>query len=207
MSQDQAINLSYLLSAVFFIFGLKRLGSPATARSGNQLGSIGMLIAVVATLVNQEVVEYQGIIAGIVLGGLVGILLAKRIQMTAMPQLVAIFNGLGGGASALVAIAEYNRIRNLPGSIDPDVSITIMLGTFIGAVTLSGSLIAFGKLQSFLVPSNAINSILIKALNLLLFLSCLVLCCLVVCCLVLSCLVLSCVVLCAKKCDKQVSKK
>jgi len=172
MSQDQAINLSYLLSAVFFIFGLKRLGSPATARSGNQLGSIGMLIAVVATLVNQEVVEYQGIIAGIVLGGLVGILLAKRIQMTAMPQLVAIFNGLGGGASALVAIAEYNRIRNLPGSIDPDVSITIMLGTFIGAVTLSGSLIAFGKLQSFLVPSNAINSILIKALNLLLFLSC-----------------------------------
>ena len=74
MSLDQVINLSYLLSAVFFIFGLKRLGSPATARSGNQLGAVGMLIAIIATLVNQEIVQYQGIIAGRIIGGVVGII-------------------------------------------------------------------------------------------------------------------------------------
>ncbi len=172
MSLEYIVNIIYLVSAVLFIFGLKRLGSPSTARSGNQLGAMGMLIAIIATLLNNQVIEYEGIILGIVIGSVIGITLAKTIQMTAMPQLVAIFNGLGGGASALVASAEFTRItQGINPVIELDVSVTIMLGAFIGCVTLSGSLIAFGKLQSFLVPSNAINSIFIKSLNLILFLS------------------------------------
>ena len=171
MTLADFINLSYLVAAALFIFGLKRLSSPATARSGNILGATGMLMAVVATLVKTDVVDYTGIAAGVVVGAGIGAVLARKIQMTAIPQMVAVFNGLGGGASALVASAEFSRLTDSGGTMDVDVAITIMLGTFIGAVTFSGSLIAFGKLQDFLVPTRAINSRIIKALNPTLFLS------------------------------------
>ena len=164
------INLSYLLAAVLFIFGLKRLSSPATARSGNMMGATGMLIAVVATLLNEEILDYAQIGAGIIVGSAIGAVLARTIKMTAMPQMVAVFNGLGGGASALVASGEFHKLTSESGSIDTDVGITIMLGTFIGAVTLSGSFIAFGKLQG-IVTSSAVNSPVIKILNPVLFLS------------------------------------
>lgn len=141
------IDVSYLVAAALFILGLKRLSSPATARSGNMLGALGMLLAVVATLLNREIVSFTWIIVGIVLGGGVGLVLARTVKMTAMPQMVALLNGFGGGASALVAGDEY--IRFASGALAPtaDVQTTIMLSVIIGAVTFSGSIVAFGKLQ------------------------------------------------------------
>jgi H+-translocating NAD(P) transhydrogenase subunit beta len=141
------IGIAYLIAAALFIIGLKRLGSPRTARSGNVVGSIGMLVAVVATLAHWEIVSYTWIVAGMVLGGSAGAVLARTVRMTAMPQMVAVLNGFGGGASALVAGDEY--LRFAAGALEAplDVQATIMLSVLIGGVTFSGSLIAFGKLQ------------------------------------------------------------
>ena len=141
------IGAAYLVSAALFFLGLKRLSSPATARSGNALASAGMLLAVVVTLLDKAIVSYELIAVGIVAGAVVGGVLARTIRMTAMPQMVAVFNGLGGGASALIAAAEFVRLRDTADGIPNDVAVTIMLGTLIGLVTFSGSLIAFGKLQ------------------------------------------------------------
>ena len=137
----------YLLAAVLFIVGLKRLSSPATAKDGNRLAALGMLVAIIVTLLDEQVVSYWIVIAGIVVGGAIGAFLAQRVEMTAMPQLVAAFNGFGGGASAFVAIAELSR-----GGADlPDRTlITISLSVLIGSITLSGSLVAFGKLQDLI---------------------------------------------------------
>ncbi|MGH7447043.1 MAG: NAD(P)(+) transhydrogenase (Re/Si-specific) subunit beta, partial [Longimicrobiales bacterium] len=101
------IELAYLVAAVLFIIGLKRLSSPATARSGNMLGATGMLVAVVATLLHWDIVSWTWIIAGIVAGGATGVAMARTVRMTGMPQMVALLNGFGGGASALVAGDEY----------------------------------------------------------------------------------------------------
>ncbi len=164
-------NLSYLLAAVLFILGLKKLSSPATARSGNLMGATGMLIAVAVTLIDRGVLDYAQIGAGMIVGAAAGAVLARTIKMTAMPQMVAIFNGLGGGASALVASGEFHKLTSgSTTAIETDVGVTIMLGTFIGAVTLSGSLIAFGKLQG-IVTSNAVNSPIIKVFNPVMFLA------------------------------------
>ena len=174
MTTVTLINIAYLLAAVLFIMGLKRLSSPATARSGNTMGATGMLIAVLATLLNQEILNYSQIAIGIIFGSVLGTILARTIKMTAMPQMVAIFNGLGGAASALVACGEFNKLISGNLTIDTDVGITIMLGTVIGTVTVTGRLVAFGKLQDLLVPSRAISSPIIKALNPLLFTSILI---------------------------------
>ena len=141
------IGAVYLVSAALFFIGLKRLSSPATARSGNVLASTGMLTAVVVTLLDRSIVSYELIAVGILAGAVVGGVLARTIRMTAMPQMVAVFNGLGGGASALIAASEFVRLRETADGIPNDVAVSIMLGTLIGLVTLSGSLIAFGKLQ------------------------------------------------------------
>jgi H+-translocating NAD(P) transhydrogenase subunit beta len=142
-----AAGFLYLLVAVLFILGLKRLSSPATAKDGNRLAAVGMLIAVVVTLLDKQVVSYWIVVAGIVVGGAIGAVLAQRIEMTSMPQLVAAFNGFGGGASAFVAIAELNR----GGADFPHRTlITIALSVLIGSITLTGSLIAFGKLQDLI---------------------------------------------------------
>ena len=136
----------YLVSAVLFIVGLKRLTSPATARAGNRLASIGMLLAVVVTLFDTGILGYGAIIAGLVVGGAIGAYLARTVEMTAMPQLVAAFNGFGGGASALVALST---LATEPDS-DLRTLITIGLSVLIGSVTFSGSFVAFGKLQGVL---------------------------------------------------------
>jgi NAD(P) transhydrogenase subunit beta len=144
------MQLAYLLSAVLFILGLKRLSHPDTARGGNRLAAIGMLLAIVATLVGEQILTWQWIVAGILIGTLVGGFMARLVKMTAMPQMVGLFNGFGGLASGLVAAAEYLRYSmGVAGTADIplDGSISIMLGTLIGAVTFSGSLVAFGKLQ------------------------------------------------------------
>jgi len=146
------IDLTYLLSAVLFIFGLKRMQSPVTARTGNALASLGMLVAVVATLFLQEILSWPMIIAGVVLGGGVGVVLARTVEMTAMPELVAVFNGFGGLASALVSGAELSQ--HIAGSATSAFgivpSITIALSILIGTVTFSGSVVANGKLSGWI---------------------------------------------------------
>lgn len=144
------IELSYLVAASLFILGLKKLGSPATARRGNQLAAVGMLLAVVATLLDQQVLNYGMIAGGIVIGSIIGFITAKKVEMTDMPQLVGLFNGLGGAASALVAIAEFWRLLSIGENISVTTSITIILGVLIGGVTLTGSFIAFAKLQGIM---------------------------------------------------------
>ncbi len=137
----------YLLAATLFILGLKRLSSPATAKDGNRMAALGMLVAVIVTLLDQQIVNYWTIIAGLVVGAAIGGVLAQRVEMTAMPQLVAAFNGFGGGASALVAMAELMR-----GGPDLVVRtlVSIGLSVLIGSITFSGSFVAFGKLQGIL---------------------------------------------------------
>ncbi len=140
----------YLLCATLFFLGLKRLGSPATARTGNLLASLGMFIAVVVTLFDQQILSYRMIVVGVLIGSVVGALMARSISMNDMPQLVAAFNGLGGGASALVAASEFVRLSSESAEIPSDVSTTIVLGMLIGLVTASGSAVAFAKLQGIM---------------------------------------------------------
>ncbi len=144
------IAASYLVASVLFILGIKRLSSPRTARSGNLFAALGMGLAIAATLFHNDILDFRGILLGVAIGTVIGTITAVRVQMTAMPQMVAIFNGFGGGASALVAAAEL--VRYAATSVAPSmfISIPIVLGTLIGAVTLTGSLIAFAKLQELM---------------------------------------------------------
>ncbi|MGJ3252758.1 MAG: NAD(P)(+) transhydrogenase (Re/Si-specific) subunit beta [Elainellaceae cyanobacterium] len=146
------IELAYLVAASLFIVGLKKLGSPASARQGNIVAAVGMLIAVVATLLNQSVLNYQMILIGIIVGSLIGAIAAQKVAMTAMPQMVGIFNGLGGAASALVAVAEFWRML-AAGTVTWDATLVAILGVLIGGVTLTGSFIAFAKLQGLITGS------------------------------------------------------
>ncbi len=144
------IQLSYLVAASLFIVGLKQLGSPATARQGNVLAAVGMFIAIAATLLDQSVLNYQMIALGIVVGSIAGTIRARTVAMTDMPQMVGLLNGLGGAASALVAVGEFWRRMGTPEGLTVDASITIILGVLIGGITFTGSLIAFAKLQGIL---------------------------------------------------------
>ena len=148
--------LAYLLAAALFIFGLKRLSSPATARSGNRLAAVGMLLAILATLGFTEILSWQMIIIGMIIGSAIGAVFARTVSMTAMPEMVALLNGFGGGASALVASAEYARFLTDGSSIPVDTGVSIQLSVFIGSLTFSGSLIAFGKLKE-LVTGKAVT--------------------------------------------------
>lgn len=145
------VQLAYLISASLFILGLKGLTRPRTAVRGNLIGSAAMLLAVVVTLLDHQVISWTWIMVGVVVGSLAGMVLAQRIEMTAMPQLVALFNGLGGGASTLVAAAylagKEHADSVAAGACKADVLTATAASGLIGAVTLSGSLIAFGKLQ------------------------------------------------------------
>ena len=160
------LDLVYVGSAVLFVFGLKQLGSPVTARRGNALASTAMLLAIVATLFDRQILTWEFIAAGLILGSLVGVVLARTVKMTDMPQLVGVFNGFGGGASGLVAAAEL--LRTGDAAVGTAAATTAAAGILIGSVTLSGSFIAFGKLQGF-VPSRPVTYPLQRTLNLLLF--------------------------------------
>ena len=146
---DDWTTLGYLVSAVLFILGLKRLSRPRTAVRGNQLGAAGMLIAIVVTLADNAILSFEWIAGGLILGAAVGALLAVRVRMTAMPELVALFNGFGGGASVLVAAASYIAATDLADD-SARLSAAAALASLIGALTFTGSLIAFGKLQETL---------------------------------------------------------
>ncbi|ACJ27658.1 NAD(P) transhydrogenase, beta subunit [Shewanella piezotolerans WP3] len=158
------IYLAYLVAASLFILGIKGLTKPRTAVRGNQLSALGMFIAVVVTLLDQSILSYEWIIAGVLLGGTIGAVMATKIQVTSMPQMVAMLNGFGGGASLFIALANF---------LDPESAthtvalISISATVIIGAVTLSGSFIAFAKLQELIsgnpikVPGNKIFNALL----------------------------------------------
>jgi NAD(P) transhydrogenase subunit beta len=144
------IDLAYLISAVLFIVGLKRLASPVTARQGNFVSAVGMLIAIGATALDQHILSFRGIIIGVIIGSALGAWMARTVKMTAMPQMVALLNGFGGGASLLVAAAEWSRLT-LPGAVfSGQTEVSIYASTLIGGVTFTGSVVAFAKLQEWL---------------------------------------------------------
>jgi NAD(P) transhydrogenase subunit beta len=169
-------DLAYLVAAVAFIIGLKRLSSPATARSGNQIAAAGMILAVLTTFLNPHIqgVGYAFILVGALIGGGIGFYLARTVQMTAMPQMVALFNGMGGGAAAFSSTAEFLNLVSTGSAIPIDTSITTVLGVVIGSISMSGSVIALGKLQGFVsgspvtYPGQQIVNVIIAAIIVLL---------------------------------------
>jgi NAD(P) transhydrogenase subunit beta len=168
------INLIYLVAAVCFIFGLKGLTSPRTAPRGNLLGASGMLLAVLATLLDQHILTFQLIILGLVVGAAIGAYLAITVQMTAMPQMVAAFNGFGGGASALVAATALIAPGDLTNVPPIQLYVASTASGIIGAATFTGSMIAWAKLQGVLRWQPK-SDVLQKASNTSLFLAALAL--------------------------------
>ncbi|MCL2094103.1 MAG: NAD(P)(+) transhydrogenase (Re/Si-specific) subunit beta [Treponema sp.] len=149
------INLAYMGACIFFIIGIKKLNKQATARQGNFLSTIGMAIAIITVFFDQDVISswnsvnwvqngYLWVLFAIMIGGLIGFIWAKKVQMTGMPELVALFNGFGGLASALVAFSQFTKD---PLEADPIVTVSIALTIFIGAIAFSGSMLAWGKLS------------------------------------------------------------
>jgi H+-translocating NAD(P) transhydrogenase subunit beta len=143
--------IAYLAAAALFIYGIRRLRTPETARSGNTLAAIGMVIALIATVFVADidnVLSVGEISVGVVVGAVIGAVAAQRVQMTAMPQMVAAFNGVGGGAAALIAVSEFYRVEALgQGQETLVASIAVLLSVIIGTVSFAGSIIAFTKLQ------------------------------------------------------------
>jgi NAD(P) transhydrogenase subunit beta len=172
--RESIIAIAYIVSAVMFIFGLKRLSSPATARSGNQLAALGMGIALAATLLDRQILSFWMIGLGTLVGAVIGTYFARTVQMTAMPQMVALFNGMGGATAALVSMAEYIRLASAQVTITMGEGTSIVLGTIIGAVSFTGSIIAFGKLQEIL-PGRPIEFPFQRVFNALLVIAMLIL--------------------------------
>ncbi len=143
-------DLLYLVTIVTFILALRFLSSPATARRGNQVGAAGMVLAIVVTFLQKGMGNFWLIGLGMVIGGGFGAVAARRVKMTAMPQMVALFNGVGGGAAALISLAEFHNRIPAPGHLHVDTSLAIVLSALIGSVSFSGSLIAFAKLQELI---------------------------------------------------------
>jgi len=150
MNVDLIIGLGYVAASGLFIMGLKMLGSPATARKGNLVSAVGMLVAIVAALIDQGIVEFTWITGGMIVGGAIGAIAARSVAMTSMPEMVALFNGLGGAASLLVGWAA------LTPTAEVFTLVTIVLSILIGGVTLTGSLIAYGKLRERLGSSEVV---------------------------------------------------
>jgi len=150
MSRSDAIALAYLATIIAFILALRFLSSPTTAPLGNRIGAVGMVIAIGATFAQAGLHHYVSILIVMLVSAPVGAYAARAVKMTAMPQMVALFNGVGGGAAALVALADFHHVAPEPGRIKADVGISIMLSGLIGSVSFAGSLIAFGKLQELI---------------------------------------------------------
>ncbi|HEX7084516.1 MAG TPA: NAD(P)(+) transhydrogenase (Re/Si-specific) subunit beta [Gaiellaceae bacterium] len=143
-------NLLYLITVVTFILALRFLSNPAHARRGNQIGAAGMVLAVVVTWIRAGSASWWAIALAMVVGGGSGAVAARRVKMTAMPQMVALFNGVGGGAAAVVSLAELHRLLPQPGAPEVDISVSIALSALIGAISFAGSLVAFAKLQELI---------------------------------------------------------
>jgi len=143
-------DLLYLVTIVTFILALAFLSRPDKARLGNWIGAAGMLLAIAVTFAQSSIVSYWEIGLGMAIGGGFGAVAARRVKMTAMPQMVALFNGVGGGAAALVSWAEFHRKAPLAGHLKVDIAIAIMLSALIGAISFAGSMVAFAKLQELI---------------------------------------------------------
>jgi len=167
LSQN-TINLAYAVAAILLIVGIKRLSSPATARSGNIVAAVGMTIAVVVTFFSPAIDSYGLIVAGIAVGAVIGVASARLVRMTAMPQMVALFNGVGGGAAALIAVSEFHRLAPAAGHLDGEPLVGIMFSALIGSISFSGSMVAFAKLQE-LLPGRPLTFAGQQVVNALLF--------------------------------------
>ncbi|MBV8562942.1 MAG: NAD(P)(+) transhydrogenase (Re/Si-specific) subunit beta [Actinobacteria bacterium] len=143
-------NLLYLITIVTFILALRFLSNPAQARRGNQIGAAGMVLAVVVTWIRIGSTSWWAIALAMLIGGGFGAVAARKVRMTAMPQMVALFNGVGGGAAALIALAELHRILPEPGAPTVDISLAIVLSALIGSISFAGSMVAFAKLQELI---------------------------------------------------------
>jgi NAD(P) transhydrogenase subunit beta len=153
MDKRQAVDLAYLACAITFIIGLKRLSSPRTAVRGNQVAAFGMVLAIGVTLWDADARNLAWIIAGMVIGGVIGAYSARAVKMTAMPQMVALFNGVGGGAAALISISEYHDRIGLASDPATSFLISTLFSAIVGGVSFAGSMIAFGKLQEVISGS------------------------------------------------------
>jgi H+-translocating NAD(P) transhydrogenase subunit beta len=145
-----ATRLAYLVTIVTFILALRFLSNPAHARRGNQIGAAGMVVAIVITWIKVGTTSWWAIALAMLIGGGFGAAGARRVRMTAMPQMVALFNGVGGGAAALISLAEIHRILPAPGTPKVDLSLAIVLSALIGSISFSGSMVAFAKLQELI---------------------------------------------------------
>src|SRR5437763_6579044 len=145
-----ATDFAHLAALVAFIRGLNALASPAAARRGNWIGAVGMLVAVAVTFAQKSIVSYWEILVGMAIGGAFGAVAARRVRMTAMPQMVALFNGVGGGAAALISLAEFHNTAPAPGHLHGDISVSIILSALIGSISFAGSMVAFAKLQELI---------------------------------------------------------
>jgi NAD(P) transhydrogenase subunit beta len=143
-------NLLYLVTIICFVLALRFLSSPTTARRGNWVGATGMAIAIGVTLAHSHLHVGWRIPVGAAIGSVFGAVGARRVKMTAMPQMVAVFNGVGGGAAALVSLAEFHNLTPEPGHLHGDVSVAIVLSGLIGSVSFAGSMVAFAKLQALI---------------------------------------------------------
>jgi NAD(P) transhydrogenase subunit beta len=150
ISNPNVIGLLYLATIVCFILALKFLSSPKHARRGNWIGGVGMLIAIGTTLALDGIGNWWLIIVGGTIGTVIGLVGARKVKMTAMPQMVALFNGVGGGAAALISFAEFHRLAPLPGKIGGTEIVSIVLSALIGSISFAGSLVAFAKLQELI---------------------------------------------------------
>jgi NAD(P) transhydrogenase subunit beta len=164
-------NLLYLITIVTFVLALRFLSDPAHARRGNQLGAIGMLVAIVVTWVKTGGTSWWALVIAMLIGGGFGAVAARKVKMTAMPQMVALFNGVGGGAAALISLAELHRILPDPGRPHVDVGLAIVLSGLIGAISFAGSMVAFAKLQE-LIGGRPITYAGQQFVNGILFVSC-----------------------------------
>jgi NAD(P) transhydrogenase subunit beta len=165
------IQLAYLIASILFIVGIKRLGKTSEARSGNILSAVGMLIAIAATLIQVQLLTIPEILICIIIGSAIGLYIAFKVEMTQMPEMVALFNGFGGLASVAVSSSDYwlntqERILN----VDTITGISIILSIFIGGITFTGSLVAWGKLSGK-IKGNAINFAGQHPINLILFIA------------------------------------
>jgi NAD(P) transhydrogenase subunit beta len=143
-------NLLYLITIVAFVLALRYLSNPAQARRGNQIGAAGMLVAIVVTWIKVGSTSWWAIALAMLIGGSFGAVAARKVRMTAMPQMVALFNGVGGGAAALIALAELHRVLPPPGEPTVDISLGIVLSGLIGSISFAGSMVAFAKLQELI---------------------------------------------------------
>lgn len=165
---ENTIELIYLIAAVTFVVGLKMLSHPDSARKGNMIAAVGMGLAIVATILNPKVGNYGWIFSALIIGTIIGTLSAKKVKMTAMPQMVSFFNGMGGACAALISLVEFTHHESMvssSGNLITTTSATILAGLLIGTVSFAGSMVAMAKLQGYM--EKAITFPLQKILNLI----------------------------------------